>query len=152
MSPFHKILKNKTRFFDRILEVTFLEFAMYKITINNITHDIDAPADMPLLWVIRDIVKLKGQNTGVEKLSAEPVLFISMAKQFVLVVFLFQQLTIKKSLPSKDCPKIIIIPYKLHGVRKMFLNVVIANRDKSCLPPHYWNQIKIQMIPTSIMP
>ncbi|HOP21291.1 MAG TPA: (2Fe-2S)-binding protein [Gammaproteobacteria bacterium] len=40
---------------------------MYKITINNITHDIDAPADMPLLWVIRDIVKLKGTKYGCGK-------------------------------------------------------------------------------------
>lgn len=40
---------------------------MYKITINNVTHDIDAPADMPLLWVLRDFMNLKGTKYGCGK-------------------------------------------------------------------------------------
>lgn len=37
---------------------------MFTLTINNIRHDLDLPADMPLLWVIRDVVGLTGTKFG----------------------------------------------------------------------------------------
>lgn len=37
---------------------------MFTLTINNIRHDLDLPADMPLLWVIRDILGLSGTKFG----------------------------------------------------------------------------------------
>jgi isoquinoline 1-oxidoreductase alpha subunit len=36
----------------------------YKLTINGKAHSVDVPADMPLLWVIRDVVGLKGTKFG----------------------------------------------------------------------------------------
>src|SRR5256885_16030631 len=36
----------------------------YKLLINGRSHSVDVPADMPLLWVIRDIVGLKGTKFG----------------------------------------------------------------------------------------
>ena len=36
----------------------------YKLTINGKTSTVDVPADMPLLWVIRDVVGLKGTKFG----------------------------------------------------------------------------------------
>ena len=35
-----------------------------KLDINGQTHDIDVPADMPLLWVLRDVVGLTGTKFG----------------------------------------------------------------------------------------
>ncbi|MEP6484702.1 MAG: (2Fe-2S)-binding protein [Rudaea sp.] len=35
-----------------------------KLDINGQSHDVDAPDDMPLLWVIRDIVGLMGTKFG----------------------------------------------------------------------------------------
>ena len=35
-----------------------------KLTINGKEHQVDAPADMPLLWVLRDLVGLKGTKYG----------------------------------------------------------------------------------------
>ena len=35
-----------------------------KLSVNGTSHEIDAPADMPLLWAIRDIVGLKGTKFG----------------------------------------------------------------------------------------
>ena len=35
-----------------------------KLTINGERHSVDAPADMPLLWVLRDIVGLTGTKYG----------------------------------------------------------------------------------------
>ena len=35
-----------------------------KLTINGTRHSIDAPPDMPLLWVLRDIVGLTGTKYG----------------------------------------------------------------------------------------
>ncbi len=37
---------------------------MLKLTINNKTYDVDASADMPLLWAIRDVVGLTGTKFG----------------------------------------------------------------------------------------
>ena len=35
-----------------------------KLLVNGQTHDVDAPADMPLLWVLRDLVGLTGTKFG----------------------------------------------------------------------------------------
>ncbi len=36
----------------------------YKLTINGRPYTVDAAADMPLLWVLRDVVSLKGTKYG----------------------------------------------------------------------------------------
>ena len=35
-----------------------------KLTINGVEHEVDAPPDMPLLWVLRDLVGLTGTKFG----------------------------------------------------------------------------------------
>lgn len=35
-----------------------------KITVNDVPHEVDCPADMPLLWVLRDILGLTGTKFG----------------------------------------------------------------------------------------
>lgn len=37
---------------------------MLKLTVNGKEHQVDAPPDMPLLWVLRDLVGLKGTKFG----------------------------------------------------------------------------------------
>ena len=37
---------------------------MIKLQINGQSHDVDAPDDMPLLWVLRDLVGLTGTKFG----------------------------------------------------------------------------------------
>lgn len=37
---------------------------MTTLTVNGQTHTVDAPADMPLLWVLRDLVGLTGTKFG----------------------------------------------------------------------------------------
>ena len=36
----------------------------YKLTVNGQTTTVDAPADMPLLWVLRDLLSLNGTKYG----------------------------------------------------------------------------------------
>jgi isoquinoline 1-oxidoreductase alpha subunit len=36
----------------------------YKLTINGHANTVDVPADMPLLWVLRDVLNLKGTKFG----------------------------------------------------------------------------------------
>jgi isoquinoline 1-oxidoreductase alpha subunit len=36
----------------------------YTITVNGKSHSVDAPADMPLLWVLRDVLDMKGTKYG----------------------------------------------------------------------------------------
>jgi len=38
--------------------------AMVTLTINGTTHTVDVPSDMPLLWVLRDVVGLTGTKFG----------------------------------------------------------------------------------------
>jgi isoquinoline 1-oxidoreductase alpha subunit len=45
------------------LSASYLEFAM-KLEINGQIHEVTAEADMPLLWVIRDLVGLTGTKYG----------------------------------------------------------------------------------------
>jgi isoquinoline 1-oxidoreductase alpha subunit len=35
-----------------------------KLTVNGVEHDVDAPPDMPLLWVLRDLLGLTGTKFG----------------------------------------------------------------------------------------
>ena len=35
-----------------------------KLTVNGQEHEVDAPADMPLLWVLRDVIGLTGTKFG----------------------------------------------------------------------------------------
>ncbi|HVY94921.1 MAG TPA: (2Fe-2S)-binding protein [Bryobacteraceae bacterium] len=37
---------------------------MYSVTINGKKHSIDAPPDMPLLWVLRDLLRMTGTKYG----------------------------------------------------------------------------------------
>jgi len=37
---------------------------MYQLSVNGEQHAVDAPADMPLLWVLRDIIGLMGTKFG----------------------------------------------------------------------------------------
>jgi isoquinoline 1-oxidoreductase alpha subunit len=39
----------------------------YKLSINNKTYEVEAPENMPLLWVIRDLVGLTGTKFGCGK-------------------------------------------------------------------------------------
>lgn len=38
--------------------------ASYNLIINNVSHTVDADPQMPLLWVIRDLIGLKGTKFG----------------------------------------------------------------------------------------
>jgi isoquinoline 1-oxidoreductase alpha subunit len=35
-----------------------------RLTVNGVVHDVDAPPDMPLLWVLRDLLKMTGTKYG----------------------------------------------------------------------------------------
>jgi len=37
---------------------------MYSVTVNGKKHSIDAPPDMPLLWVLRDLLRMTGTKYG----------------------------------------------------------------------------------------
>ena len=37
---------------------------MFKLTINGESHQVDVPPDMPLLWVLRDVIGLTGTKFG----------------------------------------------------------------------------------------
>ena len=38
-----------------------------KLVVNGVTHEVDAPGEMPLLWVLRDVLELTGTKFGCGK-------------------------------------------------------------------------------------
>src|SRR3954470_22350218 len=42
----------------------FLEDRSMKLVVNGQAHEVDAPADMPLLWVLRAVIGLPGTKFG----------------------------------------------------------------------------------------
>jgi len=36
----------------------------FTLTVNGKSQEVDVPADMPLLWVLRDVLNLKGTKFG----------------------------------------------------------------------------------------
>ena len=38
-----------------------------KMLVNGATHEVDAPEEMPLLWVLRDVLELTGTKFGCGK-------------------------------------------------------------------------------------
>lgn len=38
--------------------------ATFALTVNGVEHTVDVPADMPLLWVLRDVIGLTGTKYG----------------------------------------------------------------------------------------
>lgn len=59
---------------------------MMKFSVDNQVHEIDVPDNMPLLWVLRDVIDKKEQSLVVEEAYAEHALFISMVTLFVHVL------------------------------------------------------------------
>jgi len=43
-----------------------------RLTINGADHQVDAPPDMPLLWVLRDMLRLTGTKFGCGVRNAAP--------------------------------------------------------------------------------
>ncbi len=37
---------------------------MTRLTVNGVTHEVDVPEDMPLLWILRDVLALTGTKYG----------------------------------------------------------------------------------------
>ena len=48
----------------------------YKLTVNGRPETVDVPADTPLLWVIRDVLDLKGTKYGCKWPCADAALCI----------------------------------------------------------------------------
>ena len=48
----------------RFFEIGELAFMAFQLTVNGRSTTVDVPADMPLLWVIRDVLNLKGTKYG----------------------------------------------------------------------------------------
>ena len=48
----------------------------YKLTVNGKSNTVDVPADMPLLWVLRDVLNLKGTKFGCGAASSVGVVLI----------------------------------------------------------------------------
>jgi isoquinoline 1-oxidoreductase alpha subunit len=44
--------------------MAFARNSLMKLRINDETHDVDVPDDMPLLWVLRDVIGLTGTKYG----------------------------------------------------------------------------------------
>ena len=46
-----------------------------KLIVNGVTHEVDAADEMPLLWVLRDVLELTAQSLDAVKRNAVPAQF-----------------------------------------------------------------------------
>lgn len=46
--------------------------ARFELLVNGTRHTVDVPPDMPLLWVLRDVLGLTGTKFGCGKRSVAP--------------------------------------------------------------------------------
>jgi len=53
----------------------------FTLHVNDRNYTVDVDSDTPLLWVLRDEIDLKAQNSAVEWVCAGPVSSISMARR-----------------------------------------------------------------------
>ena len=77
---------------------------MVALTINGYSYLVDAPPDTPLLWIIREELRLSQErNTGAALACAAPALFTSMAKQCDRAWFRLVMSRGHRSPPSRAC-------------------------------------------------
>ena len=62
----------------------------YELNINGKTTSVDVDADTPLLWVVRDSLKLTGTKFGCGVAALVPALCISTDRPCVLVYYPYQ--------------------------------------------------------------
>ena len=101
----------------------------YKITVNGRPETVDVPADTPLLWVIRDVLDLKGTKYGcgmalcgccTVHLNGEAVRSCTTSIESALASTLSR---------SKASPKTARIPCNSHGKKSTCRSAAIARPD-----------------------
>jgi isoquinoline 1-oxidoreductase subunit alpha len=62
--PFDNIQSQADFFANPLPARSWGEHMLTKLTINNVASTVDVPPDMPLLWVLRDVLDIKGPKFG----------------------------------------------------------------------------------------
>jgi hypothetical protein len=106
--------------------------ARLALEINGCKQTVDADPEMPLLWVLRDLLNMTGTNMVAASGCVEPALFTSTAQQPAPARHPWQPRQASESSPSKALPKMACIRYRKPGSLNKFRNAVTANRDRSC--------------------
>jgi len=103
----------------------------YSIQVNGKTHEVDVMEDMPLLWVLRDVLGMKGTKfgCGMAQCGACTVHLDDVAVRSCSVPV--SAVGKGRSLPSKACLKMATTPYSRHGKNTSYRNAAIARQARS---------------------
>lgn len=110
----------------------YRESAMKTLLVNGIERSIEVPEEMPLLWVLRDVIGLTGTKYGAELHNAARVRCTLTDTLFVLVYCPCRKLPVSQSLPLK---RLKTTPWankcKRPGSRPKLFSVDIASQGRS---------------------
>src|SRR6187401_2016861 len=100
---------------------------MTKLNINGKSVDVDVDPEMPLLWVLRDVLGLTGTKYGCGEALCGACTVHLDGKVVRSCVTPVRQT--RRSGPLKDCLLTEAILFKRHGSNRGFLNAAFARRD-----------------------
>ena len=126
---------------------------MPKLKINGQEHEIDVPDDMPLLWVLRDVVGLTGTKFG-----------CGIALCGACTVHVDERpmrscITPVSSAAGKEITTIeaigtrrVGLKSKKHGSTLKSCSAATASQARSCLRQRSWRAIQVQVTAISMLP
>jgi len=103
----------------------------YSIQVNGSTHDVDVLEDMPLLWVLRDILGMKGTKFGCGRAlcgACTVHLNDTAIRSCSIPVSAIGQ---SKITTIEGLSERVITPFSRHGKSISFRNAGIARQDGS---------------------
>ena len=101
---------------------------MTELSVNGQVRSIDADADTPLLWVLRDDLGLPGTKFGCGEACAEPAPCIWTGKRFGLVRHPSARWVSARLPPLRHWEETTFTRCKLRGLPSRYRNAGIANQ------------------------
>ena len=106
-----------------------------KLTVNNVAATVDVSPDMPLLWVLRDVLNIKGPKygCGIGLCGACTVMVGGEAVRSCQTAV--SSVVVNRSLPSKGFRRMACTRYRWPGNQSTCRSAATARQARSCRPP-----------------
>lgn len=114
---------------------------MLTLNINGKDQALDVPADMPLLWVLRDVAHLTGTKFGCGMAQCGAcTVHVDGAPLRSCITPVTAVANGQKILTIEACPPTARTRCNKPGPNSMWCSAVTASRGRSCRPPRYWRR------------
>lgn len=103
---------------------------MIRLTVNGIPHSFDGDPEMPLLWYLRDVLKLAGTKFGCGMSLCGACTVHVNGKATRSCVTAVQKVTDKNIITIEGLERMVFIRYRRRGCTSMCLSVDTARAGK----------------------